>query len=92
MKFYSVLLDPNGRKISNELNLNHEVDTFTCEFTTTIVGEHNIEIFIKNEKIDATPSFYTYDHTKIKIGDIPSGLVGMPVEFNGKHLMDFYAF
>ena len=60
------------------------MDTFTCEFTTTIVGEHNIEIFIKNEKIDATPSFYTYDHTKIKIGDIPSGLVGMPVEFNGK--------
>ena len=55
-----------------------------CEFTTTIVEEHNIKIFIKNEKIDTTPSFYTYEHVKIKIGDIPSGLVGMAVEINGE--------
>ena len=48
------------------------------------MGEHTIEIYIKNEKIDATPSFYTYDATKIKVGDIPSGLIGMPVDFNGK--------
>ena len=75
------LKDPNGKKISNDLTLNHEVDTFTCEFTTSTVGEHTIEIFIKNEKIDATPSFYTYDATKIKVGDIPPGHVGMPVDF-----------
>ena len=80
---YRLFPDPNGKKISNELRLNHEVDTFTCEFTTTSVGEHTIEIFIKNEKIDATPNFYTYDATKIKVADIPPGLVGMPVEFNG---------
>ena len=79
--------DPNGKKISNELRLNHEVDTFTCEFTTSIVGEHTIEIFIKNEKVDATPSFYTYDATKIKVGDIPPGHVGMPVEFVGKYFL-----
>ena len=60
------------------------MDTFTCEFTTSLVGEHTIEIFIKNEKIDATPSFYTYDATKIKVGDIPPGNVGMPVDFVGK--------
>lgn len=89
-KFYSCLTllylntDPNGKKISNELRLNHEVDTFTCEFTTSAVGEHTIEIFINNDKIDATPNFYTYDPTKIQVGDIPAGLVGMPVEFNGK--------
>ena len=75
------LKDPNGKKISNELTLNHEVDTFTCEFTTSTVGEHTIEIFIKNEKIDATPNFYTYDATKIKVGDIPPGHIGMPVDF-----------
>jgi len=75
------LKDSNGKKISNELTINHEVDTFTCEFTTSLVGEHTIEIFIKNEKIDATPSFYTYDATKIKVGDIPPGNAGMPVDF-----------
>lgn len=77
--------DPSGRKISNELRLNHEVDTFTCEFTTSIVGEHSIEIIIKEEKVDATPSFYTYDATKIMVGEIPPGFVGMPVEFEGMH-------
>ena len=60
------------------------MDTFTCEFTTSNVGEHTIEIFIKNEKIDATPNFYTYDATKIKVADIPAGSVGMPVDFAGK--------
>ena len=80
----SLISDSNGKKISNELTINHEVDTFTCEFTTSLVGEHTIEIFIKNEKIDATPSFYTYDATKIKVGDIPPGNVGMPVDFVGK--------
>ena len=79
-----MISDSNGKKISNELTINHEVDTFTCEFTTSLVGEHTIEIFIKNEKIDATPSFYTYDATKIKVGDIPPGNVGMPVDFVGK--------
>ena len=77
-----VFSDPNGRKISNEVKLDQSSDLFTCEFTTSTVGEHTIEIYIKNEKVDATPSFYTYDATKIKVGDIPSGLIGMPVDFN----------
>ena len=89
-----MISDSNGKKISNELTINHEVDTFTCEFTTSLVGEHTIEIFIKNEKIDATPSFYTYDATKIKVGDIPPGNAGMPVDFVGKFCfqISYYTF
>ena len=49
-----------------------------------MIGQHLIEIVIKDEKIDATPGFYTYDASKIKVGEIPSGLVGMPVDFQGK--------
>ncbi len=74
----------NSKKISNELKLNQEADIFTCEFMATLVGEHSIEIVINDDKVDATPTFFTYDSTKIKIGDIPPGYVGMPVEFQGK--------
>ena len=49
-----------------------------------MIGQHLIEIVIKDEKIDATPGFYTYDASKIKVGEIPPGLVGMPVDFQGK--------
>ena len=80
MSFFS---DPNGKKIASEVRLNQEDDTFTCEFTTSIIGQHLIEIVIKDEKVDATPGFYTYDASKIRVGDIPPGLVGMPVEFQG---------
>ena len=87
-KQYFLLLhsftDPNGKKIASDIKLNTQEDIFTCEFTTSVIGQHLIEIVIKDEKIDATPGFYTYDASKIKVGEIPSGLVGMPVDFQGK--------
>ncbi len=83
MTKYLSLTDMNGKKISNEIKLNHEADYFTCEFLTSLVGEHSIEIVINEDKVDATPTFFTYDSTKIKVGDIPPGYAGMPVEFEG---------
>ena len=31
------------------------------------VGEHSIEIIIKDEQLNVTPNFYTYDSSKIKV-------------------------
>ena len=42
---------------------------------------------IKGDRIDATPGFYTYDASKIRVGEIPPGLVGMPVEFQGEYIL-----
>ena len=44
-------------------------------------------IVIKGDRIDATPGFYTYDASKIRVGEIPPGLVGMPVEFQGEYIL-----
>ena len=83
--------DPNGKKIASDVKLNTQEDIFTCEFTTSVIGQHLIEIVIKDEKIDATPGFYTYDASKIKVGEIPSGLVGMPVDFQGKSKIRYFS-
>ena len=32
------------------------------------VGEHSIEIIMKDEQLNVTPNFYTYDSSKIKVG------------------------
>ena len=47
---------------------------------------------IKGDRIDATPGFYTYDASKIRVGEIPPGLVGMPVEFQGEYIFYKYNF
>ena len=77
------ITDPSGKKCPSQLKSNHN-ETFTCEFTTSVVGEHKIEIIIADEVLNVTPHFYTYDVTKIKVGQIPQAYVGLPVEFESK--------
>lgn len=37
-----------------------------------------------------TPNFYTYDATKIKVGQMPQGYVGLPVDFDSELVFMFY--
>ena len=32
------------------------------------MGEHSIEIIMKDEQLNVTPNFYTFDSSKIKVG------------------------
>ena len=65
--------------------MNERGQEFTCEFTTSTVGEHSIEIVVGEKRLDnVTSKFYTYDASKISVGSIPPGFVGMPVEFESK--------
>ena len=41
-----------------------------------MVGEKRLD--------NVTSKFYTYDASKISVGSIPPGFVGMPVEFESK--------
>ncbi|XP_040581281.1 uncharacterized protein [Lepeophtheirus salmonis] len=72
--------DPDDRKCYTNIRLN-ENRSFTCDFTTTKVGKHEIVVIICGNKLNCTPHFYTYDASKINIKDIPPGYVGSPVEF-----------
>jgi len=75
------VVGPDDRKCPQTIRLNDD-GTFTCEFTTSLVGEHKIEIIISDEQLNVTPNFYTYDATKIKVGHLPQGYIGLPVEFD----------
>ena len=66
-----------------QIRLNPSSDTFTAEFVTSVVGEHNIEIVINEERLNATPNFHTFDADKIRVGEFPQGMTGMPVEVEG---------
>merc|ERR1711892_1148666 len=75
------VVGPDNKKCSQNIRLNSD-GTFTCEFSTSLVGEHNIEIVIKDEQLNVTPNFYTYDASRIKVGQLPQGYIGLPVEFD----------
>ena len=74
---------PDNRRCNQTIKLNED-SSFTCEFSTSLVGEHKIEIIINDEHLNVTPNFYTYDATKIKVGQMPQGYVGLPVDFDSK--------
>ena len=80
------ILGPEGKKCPTEVMLNAREQEFTCEFSTSTVGEHSIEIVVGEKRLDnVTSKFYTYDSSKINVGAIPPGFVGMPVEFESKY-------
>ena len=85
------IVGPTGGRCPTQISLNdgETSGTFTCEFTTREVGEHTIEIVIRDEQLNVTPSFYTYDASKIKVGQIPMGYIGLPVEFDSKLFLTF---
>ena len=77
---------PEGKKCSVDVQLNEQGQEFTCEFSTSSVGEHSIEIVVGEKRLDnVTSKFYTYDASKINVGSIPPGFVGMPIEFESKY-------
>ena len=58
-----------------------------------MVGKHTIEIVIGGDRLNVTPDFYTYDASKIRVGEMPPGYTGMPVDFQGKkYLLTFDSF
>ena len=87
---YSIMIPfcvgPEGKKCPSDVKLNERGQEFTCEFTTSTVGEHSIEIVVGEKRLDnVTSKFYTYDASKINVGPIPPGFVGMPVEFESMY-------
>lgn len=81
----TIFSGPEGKKCPTDIKLNERGQEFTCEFTTSTVGEHSIEIVVGEKRLDnVTSKFYTYDASKISFGSIPPGFVGMPVEFESK--------
>jgi hypothetical protein len=74
---------PDGRKCRSDV-VKFDEYGFTSEFMTSVVGRHNIEIVIAGNRLNVTPDFYTYDASKIRVGDMPPGYTGMPVDFQGE--------
>ncbi|XP_035227901.1 filamin-A-like, partial [Stegodyphus dumicola] len=72
---------PSGREIPFRLEfVSH--GKYQVEYITPEVGEHSIEVNIAGKQLIGSPFHcFAYDASQIKVGKIPNGTVGKPVEF-----------
>ncbi|GFQ94830.1 filamin-A [Trichonephila clavata] len=72
---------PSGREIPFRLEfVSHGM--YRVEYITPEVGEHSIEISVAGKRLLGSPyQCFAYDSSQIKVGKIPNGTVGKPVEF-----------
>ncbi|KAH7957046.1 hypothetical protein HPB52_014632 [Rhipicephalus sanguineus] len=79
--FQVTIAAPTGREFPVHMDVPHpgEIDV---EFITSEVGEHVIEVKLQGRPLPGSPfRSHAFDATKIKVGDVPNGVVGHPVEF-----------
>lgn len=79
--FQVTITAPTGREFPVHMDVPHpgEMDV---EFITSEVGEHVIEVKLQGRPLPGSPfRSHAFDATKIKVGDVPNGVVGHPVEF-----------
>ncbi|XP_023244649.1 filamin-B-like [Centruroides sculpturatus] len=76
-----IVTAPSGREIPIRLDmLSH--GEYQVEYITPEVGEHVIDVLINGRPLSGSPyCCYGYDASKIKVGNIPNGVVGKAVEF-----------
>lgn len=75
---------PSGRSLPVQI-LEIRSGAYKAEYTPTEVGEHSIDIAFFDKAIRGSPfKCYAYDARQIRVGPIPNGFVGRPVEFESK--------
>jgi filamin len=75
---------PSGRSLSVQI-VETRANAYKAEYVPTEVGEHSIDISFFDKAIRGSPfKCYAYDARQIRVGPIPNGLVGKPVEFESK--------
>ncbi|CAL1298214.1 unnamed protein product, partial [Larinioides sclopetarius] len=72
---------PSGREIPFRLEfVSH--GKYRVEYITPEVGEHSIEMSVAGKRLSGSPyQCFAYDSAQIKVGKIPNGTIGKPVEF-----------
>lgn len=78
-------LAPSGREIPFRLeHISH--GKYQVEYITAEVGEHIIDVSVGNKPLVGSPFHcFAYDPSQIKVGKIPNGTVGKPVEFESEY-------
>ncbi|XP_047474159.1 filamin-C-like [Penaeus chinensis] len=72
---------PGKRHVPLALNQMAEGEVMAA-FTPQQVGEYIVDVRIKDTRIPGSPfRCYVYDSQEIRVGTIPNGIVGRPVEF-----------
>ncbi|XP_040074680.2 filamin-A [Ixodes scapularis] len=72
---------PSGREFPVRVDVLRPGE-LEVEFITPEVGEHVIEVKVEGRPLPGSPfRSHAFDATKIRVGDVPNGTVGCPVEF-----------
>ncbi|KAH9369761.1 hypothetical protein HPB48_007728 [Haemaphysalis longicornis] len=79
--FQVTVTAPSGREFPVHLDV-LQPGEMDVEFITPEVGEHVIEVRLQGRPLPGSPfRSHAFDATKIRVGDVPDGVVGHPVEF-----------
>ncbi|XP_023727803.1 filamin-C isoform X3 [Cryptotermes secundus] len=71
---------PSHRNLPVKLYRNR--DHISANFTATEIGEHIIDIKVRDQKVIGAPfRTHAYNARAIQVGRIPNGVLGQPVEF-----------
>ncbi|XP_064455536.1 filamin-A-like [Ornithodoros turicata] len=72
---------PSGREFPVRMDV-VKPGEFEVEFITPEVGEHVIDMRVHGKPLPGSPFHsHAFDATKIRVGNVPNGVVGRPVEF-----------
>ncbi|XP_046654649.1 filamin-C-like isoform X2 [Daphnia pulicaria] len=71
---------PNQRNIP--VQIQKAPGGVNVSFSSTSVGEYTIDVQVKNQRLAGAPfRCFAYNAEEIRVGRVPSGVVGKPVEF-----------
>lgn len=73
---------PSGRPVAVQIQERGGPNSYHAVYTPTEVGRHAIDIEFFEKAIRGSPfECFAYDAKMIRVGPIPNGFVGKPVEF-----------
>ncbi|XP_054168385.1 filamin-C-like [Oppia nitens] len=77
-----VVTAPSSREIPFRMDT-IKAGHYEVEYITPEIGEHLIEVKALGKAITGNPfRSFAYDSSKIKVGTIPNGIIGKPIQFN----------
>lgn len=80
-----LLTAPSRKEIPVRVTRSLISNDLTALFTAVEVGEHLVDIRVKNQRIAGSPfRTHAYNPRAIKVGRIPNGVINEPVEFESK--------
>lgn len=86
------VIAPSKRSVPARVLPGNRTGVQSVEFVPTEVGTHVVEVTVNGEKLPSGPLIAkVYDAGLIQVADVSGGVVGQPVQFRGKLIIQSVA-